>query len=608
MFSRFMPPILINASRDHRTFQGRRTRSARRPTDRARARFRLEGLEDRCLLTGISSITEFPLSSSAVSLTGITAGPDGNIWFTDRGANAIGEISPTTHAISLFTVPTANCWPYGIAAGSDGNLWFTEEATNKIGEINPTTHAITEFTLPSASNDGDKLAFPRGITAGPDGNIWFAWSGSPLGAIGEINLTTHAISYYPVSTTAGTTWAITAGPDGNVWFTTYNQTSYIGEINPTTHAISYFPAATAKYMYITAGSDGNLWFTTQGSAEIGDISPTTDAVTEYPLAAGTYGYAITAGPDGNIWFTEPSVGEIGEFNLTTDAASAYPIPYTGTDSTVITAGPDGNLWFADVGTNAIGVAYLTSSSLVVTQQPPSFVTAGSAFGLTVEAENSSGNPITSFDGTVTVALASNPGGATLGGTVTATASNGVATFSGLTITTAASGYTLEASASGLAAANTTAITVTPAAATQLVITTQPPATVKVSTAFGFQASIEDQYGNVVTTASNMVSVAFANNPTGVTLGGTLSVAASQGVATFSGLTINKTGSGYTLEVTSNGLSSAVTSAINVTKTGNSGAIVSQGGINPPDSLLAPLVLDSSDLWDIPGLKKHARST
>ena len=42
-----------------------------------------------------------------------------------------------------------------------------------------------------------------------------------------------------------------------------------------------------------------------------------------------------------------------------------------------------------------------------------------------------------------------------------------------------------------------------------------------------KASIEDAYGNVVTTASSTVSVAFANNPTGATLGGTLTVTASE---------------------------------------------------------------------------------
>ena len=109
---------------------------------------------------------------------------------------------------------------------------------------------------------------------------------------------------------------------------------------------------------------------------------------------------------------------------------------------------------------------------------------------------------------------------------------------------------------------------TPAAATRLVITQQPPSTVKVSTRFSMQASIEDAYGNVVTTASGTVSVAFANNPTGATLGGTMTVTTSGGVASFTNLTINKTGSGYTLRVSSSGLASATSNPINVTKTGN----------------------------------------
>jgi hypothetical protein len=111
---------------------------------------------------------------------------------------------------------------------------------------------------------------------------------------------------------------------------------------------------------------------------------------------------------------------------------------------------------------------------------------------------------------------------------------------------------------------------------------------------------------VVATDANTVSVAFADNPTGATPGGTLSATASQGVATFSGLTINEMGSGYTLSVSSGGLSSAVSRTITVTKTGKSSAVVVEGGIDPPDSFLAPLVLDSPDLWQIPGLKKRSR--
>jgi hypothetical protein len=344
------------------------------------------------------------------------------------------------------------------------------------------------------------------------------------------------------------------------------------------------------------------------------INLTTDAIstfitpTEYSETSG-----ITAGPDGNLWFTEQpnsnesTVGKLGSINPTTDAITEYTIPYASSSPTGITAGSDGNLWFTDPGTNAIGVATLTTSQLVVTQQPPASITAGSPFGLTVEAENSSGNLLSSFDGTVTVALATNPGGATLGGTLTATASNGIATFSGLTLTTAASGYTLDVSSSGLGSATTSAVTVTPAAATQVVITQQPPANVVVSTGFGLQASIEDAYGNVETSASNTVKVALDNNPGGAKLGGTLSVKASKGVATFSGLTLNKVGSGYTLQVSSSGLGSATTSPITVTSTAASSALATPAVSSAPDPLFAPLVLDSPEFLDSLGLKKRART-
>ena len=113
---------------------------------------------------------------------------------------------------------------------------------------------------------------------------------------------------------------------------------------------------------------------------------------------------------------------------------------------------------------------------------------------------------------------------------------------------------------------------------------------------------------MVTTASNTVGVAFANNPTGATLGGTLSVSASQGVAAFSNLTINKTGSGYTLQVSSSGLSSAVSTPINVTRTGRTpGPQIATGATATSDTFLAPLVFESPGLWGSLSLKKRVRS-
>jgi hypothetical protein len=81
--------------------------------------------------------------------------------------------------------------------------------------------------------------------------------------------------------------------------------------------------------------------------------------------------------------------------------------------------------------------------------------------------------------TVTVALGNNPGGATLGGTLTATVVNGVATYSDLTLSQPGTGYTLTVTDSAIAGSQTTtSITVTAGGnATKVVVTATPVAPV-----------------------------------------------------------------------------------------------------------------------------------
>ena len=101
-----------------------------------------------------------------------------------------------------------------------------------------------------------------------------------------------------------------------------------------------------------------------------------------------------------------------------------------------------------------------------------------------------------------MALANNPGGATLGGTLTATASDGVATFSGLTLNKAA----VRLHARGLRQRPRRGRHERhhrdPRGGLSVGDHQQPPATVKLNGGFGLQASIEDPYGNVATTATN----------------------------------------------------------------------------------------------------------
>ena len=152
------------------------------------------------------------------------------------------------------------------------------------------------------------------------------------------------------------------------------------------------------------------------------------------------------------------------------------------------------------------------SQSVVTTQPPTSVIAGQGFGLTIKVGDGFGDVVTSYNGSVTIALGSNPGGGTLGGTLTVTAVDGIATFSGLTLNKVGSGYTLKVSGGSLTAATTRDIAVTPAAATHLVVTTGPPSSVTAGGGFGLKVSAEDAYGNVATSFTGSVTIALSSNP------------------------------------------------------------------------------------------------
>jgi hypothetical protein len=179
--------------------------------------------------------------------------------------------------------------------------------------------------------------------------------------------------------------------------------------------------------------------------------------------------------------------------------------------------------------------------LVVYTQPPHQVNAGGKFDVQIAAE-SAGIVDTGFTGPVTIALANNPGGGTLGGTLIVNAVDGVASFPDLTLDRTGTGYTLQATTAGQLPVTTNALTV----ADQLEVTKEPPSQVVAGHPFDVQITAEDANGNPDANFTGTVMIALAN-PGSSTLGGTLSVPATGGVADFPNLTVDKAGTGYVLQ-------------------------------------------------------------
>jgi streptogramin lyase len=289
------------------------------------------------------NIMEFPVLSPGPY--SITAGPDGNLWFTEQRDRNVGRITPAG-VITEFHVGDI---PSGIAAGPDGNLWFTQ-GVGLIGRITP-TGVLTQFRLPKLATE------PGRIVAGPDGNLWFTESiGDKIGRI----TTAGVITEFALPTADSLPFGIAAGPDGNLWFTLggfngfFPATGSIGRITPT-GVITVFTAPTDNggFAEIAAGPDGNLWFTEPWDNRIGRIT-TAGVITEFTVPTANGGpLGIAGGPDGAIWFTEGGANKIGRVT-TEGGVTEFPVPTPNSGPNGIAAGPDGNLWFTEFLGNKIG--------------------------------------------------------------------------------------------------------------------------------------------------------------------------------------------------------------------------------------------------------------
>ncbi len=102
----------------------------------------------------------------------------------------------------------------------------------------------------------------------------------------------------------------------------------------------------------------------------------------------------------------------------------------------------------------MSAAPISPTLLAVTTQPPASVTTGSSFALVVKAEDKLGDVASTYNGNVTLALLTNPGGSVLSGVLTEKALNGVASFSGLSLNKAGMGYELKATSGTLTSAPT----------------------------------------------------------------------------------------------------------------------------------------------------------
>jgi hypothetical protein len=286
-----------------------------------------------------------------------------------------------------------------------------------------------------------------------------------------------------------------------------------------------------------------------GNTVTGASNPVTVALTSGTGLAGT----LTVTPQNGVaTFSTLSVNNAGTYTLATTTPGLTPATSTG--FTISAAGG---------GTPPPAPA----TKLAFSQQPSNASTGATITpAVTVVLQDSNGNTVTTATNPVTLALG---GGTGLGGTLTATPQNGVATFNNLSVSIAGT-YTLSATSTGLTSATSKSFTISALASVpaKLAFSQQPSsASTGATIAPAVTVVVEDSNGNPVTSAVNAVTVSLT---TGSGLSGTLTAVPQNGVATFSNLSESTAGT-YTLSATSTGLTSATSSSFTISTPTSNGA-------------------------------------
>ena len=346
-----------------------------------------------------------------------------------------------------------------------------------------------------------------------------------------------------------------------------------------------------------AGTASNLFSVTAAAAKLAFIQQPLD------ISAGT-----PFSPAIRVW-----VEDAGGNQVTSDHSSVKLSIVTGPAGGVLTGTTTVNAALGEAVFNGVSLSkpgqyrlQVTDGSLTLAQSNLVTVSAGAPAMLVfqqalvntpanttlapviVDVTDASGNIVTTDSSAVTLSINTGPIGGGITGTATVNAVNGVATFSDLSFAQIGV-YTLGAADGALTAAISNVFPITGPAAKLGFVRLPVQTTMGTVMTPGIQVAVEDVNGFAVPGDTSNVTIAIGTGPAGATMSGTTTVAAVNGVATFSNLTFSNMGT-YTVTVSDGLLTGATSSPFIINGTATQLAFLVQPAAPSANTAITPPVV------------------
>jgi virginiamycin B lyase len=242
-------------------------------------------------------ITTYPVSDPNEHDVGwMTRGPDGDVWFAERDTGKIGRIS-ANGSMREYALPSPGAIPQGIVFAPDGNVYVTEQGSNAIARVDPVTGAAVDIPVPTPNST------TQSGVLGPDGAIWFIERAAAK--VGRMTLDGH-FTEYPLAPGAFPN-RIVVGPDGALWFTEL-RAGKIGRIT-TDGQLTEYPIDGGP-VGITVGRDGQLYVALFLGRAVARMDLNGNVTGEWTLPGSGGPLQIATGFGLDIWVTDTFGGNV----------------------------------------------------------------------------------------------------------------------------------------------------------------------------------------------------------------------------------------------------------------------------------------------------------
>jgi hypothetical protein len=439
----------------------------------------------------------------------------------ELGASVPGLDEVKSNAFNVDPADFAKLGLTGLAATVTAGTASTVEvrALDAFGNTVPSYTGTVAFfsTDPQAELPGQYT-----FTTGDSGVHTFP-DGVKLKTVGVQTLSVRDVARSDISASLTTT--VTVGPAAKLAFINWPQNTYAGRVLSPSPEVAVLDA------------HGNV---------------VTDATTAITLDIGTNpANGVLSGQK-----TQNAAAGVATFpNLSIDKPG---VGYTLRASATLVASPTNP---ATAESPAFTIIPSTVVALEFSGLPGS-LTAGTPSTVVVRALDSFGNPVPTYNGTVTF-TSTDPQAELPGQYTFTTGDSGVHTFTNGVVLKTAGSRTVTVTDGTLTASATA--TVNAAAANRLAFLPPFPSTGTAGKILSpaIRVAVQDPYGNIVPGANNAVTLSIATGPTGAAaLQGGDPVSASGGVASFEEALLQTAGD-YTLRATANELAPAVSTTLRI---------------------------------------------